>query len=63
MAELGVLKLSRGEFAQALDALLRSGFWQDAAYVAERVLTTDELKTYVDQNWPMRETPHQRSAH
>ena len=55
MAELGVLKLSRGEFAQALDALLRSAFWQDAAYVAERVLTTDELKTYVDQNWPMGE--------
>ena len=52
LAELGVLKLSRGEFAQALDALLRSAFWQDAAYVAERVLTTDELKTYVDQNWP-----------
>jgi len=52
VAELGVLELSRGEFAQALDALLRSAFWQDAAYVAERVLTTDELKTYVDQNWP-----------
>ena len=55
VAELGVLKLSRGEFAQALDALLRSAFWQDAAYVAERVLTTDELKTYVDQNWPIGE--------
>ncbi len=55
LAELGVLKLNRGEFAQALDALLRSAFWQDAAYVAERVLTTDELKTYVDQNWPMGE--------
>jgi photosystem II stability/assembly factor-like uncharacterized protein len=24
----------------------------DAAYVAERILTVDELKTYVDQNWP-----------
>ncbi len=56
MAEFGVLQLSRGEFAQALDALLRSAFWQDAAYVAERVLTTDELKTYVDQNWPMEES-------
>ena len=55
LAELGVLKLSRGEFEQALDALLRSGFWEDAAYVAERVLTLDELKTYVDQNWPLRD--------
>ncbi len=53
LAELGVLKLSRGEFEQALDALLRSGFWEDAAYVAERVLTLDELKTYVDHNWPL----------
>jgi len=43
--------LSRSEFTQALDALLRSGFWQDAAYVAERVLTTAELKNYVDENW------------
>jgi len=24
----------------------------DAAYVAERVLTVDELKSYVDQDWP-----------
>ncbi len=48
----GTLALSRGDYKEALDALLRSGFWEDAAYVAERVLTTDELKNYVDQNWP-----------
>ena len=51
LVELGVLKLSRGEFTQSLDALLRSGFWENAAYVAERVLTTDELKDYVERNW------------
>lgn len=50
--ELGVLRLARGEYAQALDALLTAGFWMDAAYVAERVLTADELKVYVDQFWP-----------
>jgi LysM domain len=50
--ELGVLKLGRGEFEQALDALLRAGFWEDAAYVAERVLSGDELKRYVDTEWP-----------
>jgi len=55
LGELGVLRLSRGEFEQALDALLRSGFWEDAAYVAERVLTLDELKRYVDCNWPVLE--------
>lgn len=49
--ELGVLHLARGEFVQALDLLLRGGYWEDAAYVAERVLTTGELQAYVDQNW------------
>lgn len=52
LGELGVLHLHRREYAQSLDALLRAGFWVDAAYVAERVLTTDEFKAYVDQNWP-----------
>jgi len=56
LGELGVLRLSRREFTQALDALLRAGFWQDAAYVAERVLTTDELKAYVDEAWPRIES-------
>ncbi len=50
-AELGVLHLARNEFVQALDLLLRGGYWQDAAYVAERVLTAGELQAYVDKNW------------
>ncbi len=52
LGELGVLCLARREYSEALDALLRAGFWMDAAYVAERVLTTDELKAYVDAYWP-----------
>lgn len=52
LAESGVLHLTRGEFIQALDALLRAGYWQDAAYVAERVLTLAELRGYVDSQWP-----------
>ncbi len=52
LGELGVLRLARREYAQALDALLNAGFWMDAAYVAERVLTIDELKEYVDSYWP-----------
>jgi tetratricopeptide (TPR) repeat protein len=50
--ELGVLRLARGEYAQALDSLLNAGFWMDAAYVAERVLTLEELQAYVDRFWP-----------
>lgn len=52
LAELGVLRLARRQYAEALDALVRAGFWMDAAYVAERVLTPDELVRYVDRNWP-----------
>jgi phage tail protein X len=52
LGESGVLHLAHREYVQSLDALLRSGYWMDAAYVAERVLTAEELKSYVDENWP-----------
>jgi hypothetical protein len=51
LGELGVLRVARGEFVQALDALLRADFRQDAAYVAERILTVEELQAYVDAHW------------
>ncbi len=50
--DLGVLQLARGQYADALDLLVRSGSWVDAAYVAERVLTPDELRAYVDRHCP-----------
>ena len=49
--ELGAARLTRGEYVPALDDLLRGGWWTDAAYVAERVLGTDELRAYVDKTW------------
>lgn len=52
LGELGAVRLARKEYAPALDALLRGGYWTDAAYVAERVLTIEELKAYVDKEWP-----------
>lgn len=52
LAEAGTLRLARGQYAQALDDLLRGGSSADSDYVAERVLTTPELKKYVNQNWP-----------
>jgi hypothetical protein len=51
LGELGALQFARNQYTQALDCLLRADYWTDAAYVAERVLTVDELKTYVDSNW------------
>jgi hypothetical protein len=52
LGELGANRLARGQYVPALDALLHSGYWTDAAYVAERVLTVDELRAYVDESWP-----------
>jgi hypothetical protein len=53
LGEIGVLRLARRDYVEALDCFLRGGFWADAAYVAERVLTLEELKGYVDREWSM----------
>jgi len=52
--ESAILALQRGEYLQAFDQLYRSKaiYWFDAATVAERVLTVEELKNYVDTNVP-----------
>ncbi|MEO8743282.1 MAG: hypothetical protein ABI365_08840, partial [Lysobacteraceae bacterium] len=53
--ERGVLALSRGEYVDAMARLYAGAadYWPDAAYVAERVLTVDELKSFVDRNAPI----------
>ncbi len=50
VGENGVLTLARGEYVDALEQLYpySATFWGDVAYIAERVLTVDELKTFVD---------------
>ncbi|KAB0497872.1 hypothetical protein [Pseudomonas vancouverensis] len=52
--ESAILALQRGDYLQAFDQLYRSGslYWYDAATVAERVLTLEELKQYVDSKVP-----------
>jgi hypothetical protein len=56
--DLGGLRLARGDFVQSLDTLLKGHLWNDAAFVAERVLTANELKQYVDTQ-PPTEPPKQ----
>ncbi|HUR46827.1 MAG TPA: hypothetical protein VMZ27_13195, partial [Candidatus Saccharimonadales bacterium] len=51
-AELGALHLVRRDYVQALEALWLSGDDYDAAYVAECVLTIDELKNFADRHAP-----------
>ncbi|MGF7114807.1 hypothetical protein QF017_004319 [Pseudomonas laurylsulfatiphila] len=52
--ESAILALQRGDYLQAFDQLYRSKsiYWFDAATVAERVLTLEELKHYVDSQVP-----------
>lgn len=53
-AEAGTLALARGDYVQALELLFAAAdnYWTDAAYVAERVVTVDELKAFVDRVVP-----------
>ena len=51
-AELAVVRLSQGRYAEALERFVKGESATDAAYVAERVLTLDELKEFVDATWP-----------
>jgi len=52
--ETGTLALARGEYVEALEYLypVASTYWGDVAYIAERVLTADELKQFVDARVP-----------
>jgi hypothetical protein len=56
--ERGAVQLARGDYTGALYPLADGGYWTDAAYVAERVLATDELKKYLDQSWPAALAAH-----
>jgi hypothetical protein len=49
--EAAVAKLSDGKYRESLELLfpLATTYWGDVAYVAERVLTVDELKDFVDR--------------
>lgn len=52
LADQATIQLSQDKFADALTNFLKAGYWVDAAYVAERVLTLAELQEYVNQNYP-----------
>ncbi|MDG3443696.1 hypothetical protein [Nitrospirillum amazonense] len=54
VGESGVVALARGEYVAALDQLMPMAdtYWGDVVHIAERVLTVDELKAYVDAKVP-----------
>ena len=45
---LGALLMSAGRFADALEEFIAAHEWEDAAYLADRVLDEDELRCFVD---------------
>ncbi len=53
-AEAGIITLARGDLGQAMAILypLADRYWGDAAYLAERVLTTDALRRFVAASVP-----------
>jgi len=49
LGEHAIVLMAADRHAEALDMLLRGCYWGDAAYVAERVMTVDELRAVVDR--------------
>jgi len=60
--EVAVMRLSQGEYRDSLQLLfpVAETYWGDLIYVAERVLTVDELKGFVD-GLPPPSAPQARS--
>ncbi len=57
--ERGILALARGDYTEALALFHGAGaqYWTDEAHIAERVLTIDELKQFVDAQVPAPAAP------
>jgi hypothetical protein len=47
--EAGLIALSRGDFVNAAEAFWKARQWHELAYLAERVLTTEELIAFLDR--------------
>ncbi len=54
----GAVRLAQGNYGEAITYLFLGGYWSDGAYIAERVLTTEELLTYAARNWSVALASH-----
>lgn len=52
--ELAILELHFGHYVPAMNLFYNEGMMEDGDYVAECVLTTDELKVAVDRSWKVK---------
>jgi len=62
MAEKGIIALCHGEIMEALGSFSQAGFETETDYVSECLLTTDELKSFVDKLKATRPKGWQRSV-
>jgi hypothetical protein len=53
-AELAILELHFGHYVPAMNLFYNEGMTEDGDYVAECVLTTDELKVAIDRSWRVK---------
>lgn len=47
-AQITFLLMSEGDYEQAFEYSIKSRYWKDIAYIAEKVLTLGELESYLD---------------
>jgi len=56
-SEVGVLQLKKQDYIEAMDNFVLGEYWEDVAYLAENVLSANELEDYLKNrinnfNWP-----------
>lgn len=69
-AEWAALQVIRGHYEIGLESFLRTHFWRDAAYLAEQVLSLEELQACVArfdklpvETWAVRESRYEPVTH
>jgi len=61
LGDNALLQLACGNFHDSMAAFLKGKLWLDAAWVAEQLMTTAELKAFVDNELPWDATREQRA--
>ncbi|NNE90722.1 MAG: hypothetical protein HKN23_03665, partial [Verrucomicrobiales bacterium] len=55
-ADRALLHMAHDDYEEALDAFARGGWPEDAAYIAEQILSLEEVLTFVRDRWPTEES-------
>lgn len=53
--DLGTIRLANNQFVEAMDAFMIGGEWKDAAFIAEQLISIEELLSYVRKTYPEKE--------